>query len=97
MKKFVVASLVFEFMALASVAFLVFTAPPPGEPSRHRHALPTVQDDVALTRSRLEAAQTKILWNVMALIGISMAAQAAGLIAAGRASSGARPAVTEES
>ena len=83
MKKFIVASLVFELMALASVAFLVFTAPRP-VPSPRPAALPSVQDDIARGRRRLEAAQGEILWNVMALLGVSMGAQLAYLVAATR-------------
>ncbi|HUJ00943.1 MAG TPA: hypothetical protein VLY46_11940 [Usitatibacter sp.] len=85
MRKFIVASLVFEFMALASVAFLIFSAPRTVEPPRHPTALPSVRDDVARARSRLEAAQRQILWNVAALLGISMAAQVACLVVGSRA------------
>ncbi len=86
MKKFIVASLVFEFMAFASVAFLVFISPRPVDPPSHVRALPSVQEDVARARSRLEVAQRNILWDTMTLIGVSMAAQLAYLIASSRKS-----------
>lgn len=79
-KKLIIASLAFQLLALASVALLVFTAPEVREPSASPRATHSVQQDVAYARSRLEAAQTSILWNVMALVGISMVAQAAYLV-----------------
>ena len=81
MKKFIVASLAFELLAVASVAFLLFVAPPSFAPPPRPKALPSVGDDVARGRSRLEAAQHDILWNVLGLLGVSMGAQLAYLVA----------------
>ncbi len=94
-KKLIVASLAFELLALASVAFLVFTAPRQSVLATQPRLSHSMRADVASTRERLEAAQVGILWDVMAMIGISMAAQVAYLVVARRASASGDPRAKE--
>mgnify|MGYP005806962691 CR=1 FL=1 len=78
MRKLIVLSLVFESVAAALVAVLIFTTPPlnqvgyaPGNPS----APYSITEDLRRSNQRLEDAHEKVRWSTMTMILISLVAQ----------------------
>jgi len=81
MKKLIVVSLVFQLLAAAGVALLIYTA----EPSRvggssHPGTPHTFQEDVLRTSERLEAALAKVRWGILTMMGVSVLAQIGSLV-----------------
>lgn len=84
MRKLIILSLVFECVAAALVAVLIFTTPPldqaghaPGNPS----APYSVTEDLRRRNQRLEDALEKVRWSTMTMILISIVAQGIYLVA----------------
>ena len=83
MRKLIVISLIFEFLAVAGVALLIYTAEPSGSGSSaipHLGAPYSLQEDVIRTSHRLQTALDKVRWGIITMMLVSMVAQIAYLI-----------------
>ena len=90
MRKLIVVSLVFELLACAGVALLIYTAQPSGSAvTSHVGAPYSLQEDAARTSQRLDMALEKVRLGILTMLAVSMAAQI-GFLALGKPAERAR-------